>query len=407
MSDIRAGIRREPPTDLADVGEDEALVARIRDEIRATGPMPFARFMDLALYDPDGGYYRAVDARPGRGGDFLTAPELHPIFGATLATGLHEIWDRLDRPATFVIREHGAGTGALALAILDAVDDPAFRAAVRYQAVEVDERRVAAFDVALRDAGHGDRIDRRGAASDDGGAEPFEGVIIANEVLDALPVHRVRRRGDALREVAVDLATDGALTEVEIAPTTDALAGRLAAEGIELIDGQTAEICLALDAWVAAAAAPLARGMLLLIDYGAPAAELYDPTRRRDGTLRAYVRHQVHDDPYRFIGRQDLTAHVDITAVERAAHAVRLTTIGITTQAEALMGLRIQERLQAIQADPATTFEGYTLLRSSLMRLLDPAAMGRFRVMGFGREWPVDPVGPPLGLFAYRLPGRA
>ena len=100
--------------------------------------------------------------------------------------------------------------------------------------------------------------------------------------------------------------------------------------------------------------------MLLLIDYGAPAAALYDPVRRRDGTLRAYVRHQVHDDPYRHVGRQDLTAHVDVTAVERAAHAAGLTTIGITTQAEALMGLGIEARLQAIQADPATTFEDYT-----------------------------------------------
>jgi SAM-dependent MidA family methyltransferase len=202
---------------------------------------------------------------------------------------------------------------------------------------------------------------------------------------------------------------EGGFTEVEIEPSTPALEARLADVGIDLAEGQTAEICLALDAWVAAAAAPLSRGLLLLIDYGAPAAELYDPTRRRDGTLRAYVRHHVHDDPYRFVGRQDLTAHVDVTAVERAAHAVGLTTVGITTQAEALMGLGIENRLRSIQADPATTLEGYTLLRSSLMRLLDPAAMGRFRVMAFGRDWPAEqmPDPTPLGLFAFRLPIRA
>ena len=234
-----------------------------------------------------------------------------------------------------------------------------------------------------------------------------DGIVLANEVLDALPVHRVRRRGDSLREVAVDLGPDDALVEVEIDPSTPALADRLANEGIELVDGQTAEICLALDAWIAAAAASIARGVLLLIDYGAPAAALYDPVRRRDGTLRAYVRHQVHDDPYRHVGRQDLTAHVDVTAVERAAHAAGLTTIGITTQAEALMGLGIEARLQAIQADPATTFEDYTLVRSALMRLLDPAAMGRFQVMAFGRDWPDDGGDePPLGLFAFRLPAR-
>lgn len=400
MSDLRAGIRRDPPTDLSDVGEDAALVERIRDEIRRGGPMPFARFMELALFDPDGGYYRAESARPGREGDFITAPELHPIFGATLSTGLHEIWERLGSPDPFTIREHGAGTGALALAVLGAVDDPAFRAAIRYQPVEVDPRRVAVFAERLAAAGLGDVV----RASDDD--EPFEGVVIANEVLDALPVHRVRQRGAAIREIAVAIDADDAFVEVEIDPTTPALPARLADEGIELADGQTAEICLALDDWVAKAAMPLTRGLMLLIDYGAPANELYDPVRRHDGTLRAYVRHHVHDDPYRFIGRQDLTAHVDVTAVERAAHAAGMTTIGITTQAEALMGLGIQDRLQAIQADPATTMEAYTLLRSSLMRLLDPAAMGRFRVMAFGCDWPSDEANPTR-LFRFRMPGRS
>jgi SAM-dependent MidA family methyltransferase len=400
VSDLRAGVRREPPTDLSDVGEDAGLVARIRDEIRREGPMPFARFMGLALYDPDSGYYRAETARPGREGDFLTAPELHPVFGAALSTGLHEIWERLGRPDPFTIREHGAGTGALALSVLGAVEDPAFRAAIRYQPVEVDPRRVTAFAERLTGARFGDVVD---VAAE---SEPFQGVVIANEVLDALPVHRVRQRAATLREIAVAIDTDDAFVEVEIDPTTPALAARLADDGVDLVDGQTAEICLALDAWVASAAAPLKRGLLLLIDYGAPAAGLYDPVRRHNGTLRAYVRHHVHDDPYRFIGRQDLTAHVDVTAVERAAQAAGLTTVGITTQAEALMGLGIQDRLQAIQADPATTMEAYTLLRSSLLRLLDPAAMGRFRVMAFGRDWPPDDDGP-LGLFRFRMPARS
>jgi len=363
--------------------------------------MSFARFMDLALYDPDGGYYRSGEARPGRAGDFLTAPELHPIFGATIATGLREIWDRLDHPDPFVVAEHGAGTGALALGILGAIDDPAFRAALRYRPVEVDPRRIAVLEAAIRAAGHEDALDAAHPAA------PFTGVVIANEVLDALPVHRVRQRGDTLREIAVDVDAEGSFVEVEVPPTTTVLGERLAAEGVQLVHGQTAEICLAVDGWVAAAAAPLQRGLVVLIDYGAPASELYDPVRRHDGTLRAYVRHQVHDDPYRSVGRQDLTAHVDVTAVERAAAAAGLSTIGITTQAEALMGLGIQERLQAAQADPATTFEAYALLRSSLLRLLDPAAMGRFRVMAFGRDWPETPGGPPLGWFAFRLPGRA
>lgn len=400
MTDPRVEFRREPGPDLDAVGEDAALVERIRDEIRRDGPMSFARFMELALYDPEGGYYRSAEARPGRAGDFLTAPELHPIFGATLSTGLREVWEQLGRPDPFVIREHGAGSGALALGILGGIDDAAFLAAIRYEPVEIDPRRVEAFRAALEDAGFGERL------GDPGDDRAFEGVVLANEVLDALPVHRVRQRGPVLRELAVDVAADGSFHEVEIDPTTPALANRLATDGIALGDGQTAEICLAIDAWVRDAAAPLRRGLLLLIDYGAPAADLYDPIRRHDGTLRAYLRHRVHDDPFVHVGRQDLTAHVDVTAVEAAAVAAGLTTVGITTQAEALMGLGIEDRLRAIQADPATTMADYTLLRASLLRLLDPSAMGRFRVMAFGRGWAPDAGAPTLRLFSFRLPAR-
>jgi len=402
MDDLRPGLRRDAPTDLSDVGEDAALVELIRSEIRRDGAMPFARFMKLALYDPTGGYYRGDSARPGREGDFITAPELHPIFGRSLATAIEEMWRRMGEPAPFVVRELGAGTGALAVAILDGLREAGspLLDVIAYEPVEVDERRREAFAARLGASGHGARHRRPGSA-------PIVGIIVGNEVLDALPVHRVRRRSGALVEVAVDLDPDGRLVEVEIAPSTPGVATYLADAGIELVDGQTAEFALGLEAWIGDATTDLERGVLLLIDYGAPAVELYDPVRRRDGTLRAYVRHQVHDDPYRHVGRQDLTAHVDVTAVERAANVAGLTTIGVTTQAEALMGLDIEGRLQAIQADPATTFEEYALVRSALMRLLDPAAMGRFRVMAFGRDWPPsEPSEPPLALFAFRLPAR-
>jgi SAM-dependent MidA family methyltransferase len=172
---------------------------------------------------------------------------------------------------------------------------------------------------------------------------------------------------------------------------------------VTLAEGQSAEVSLAVEDWVAAAAAGLERGLLLLVDYGAPAAELYDPVRRPHGTLRAYLRHHVHDDVYRHVGRQDLTAHVDVTAVVAAAERSGLATVGITTQAEFLVGAGAESLLRDIQADPATTLEGYVELRAALMRLLDPAATGRFRVMAFGRDWPE---GPPLPAFDYRLPGR-
>jgi SAM-dependent MidA family methyltransferase len=377
VTGFRPELRRDPPTDVADLVEHPDLAARIRREIRDSGPMPFERFMALALYDPEAGYYRSADARPGRGGDFITAPELHPIFGELIAVAVEDAWDALGQPDPFIVVEHGAGEGALALPMLRRLP-----ATVRYHAVDVDERRLAVLRERLFAVGLGDRF------LESLPAPPFDGVVLANEVLDALPVHRVRRRGAALRELAVDVSADETFVEVEIEPTTPALAERLRAERVELADAQTAEIALGVDAWLEDVVAPLGRGLVILIDYGARAEELFDPVRRRDGTLQAYVRHHVSDDPYRLVGRQDLTAHVDVTAVQRAAEAAGLDTIGVTTQAEALMALGIEDRLRAVQADPATTLEEYTLLRASLVRLLDPAAMGRFRVMVFGRGWP-------------------
>ena len=390
-------IRRDPVPDLDAVGQDDGLVARIHAEIARHGPITFARFMDLALYDPDGGYYRAEAARPGREGDFLTAPEAHPIFGAALARAVADAWERLGRPEPFVLREYGAGTGTLAVAVLDGLtrERPDLAASLRYDPIEVEPRRLDAIADRLAAGGRADAI----VGAETSGS-PVVGFVLANEVLDALPVHRVVVRESALREVLVG-SRDGAFVDVEADPTTPALAARLADESIELVDGQRAEISLGLGPWIDAAAAGLERGVLLLIDYGYPAAELYDPRRRREGTLRAYLRHRVHDDPYIHVGRQDLTAHVDITAVEAAARAAGLDHLGTTTQAEFLVGLGTEELLRAIQADPATTLEEYLAVRSALMRLLDPGAMGRFRVMAFARGWPD---GAPFTGLAYRIP---
>jgi SAM-dependent MidA family methyltransferase len=382
--DVTPGLRREPHPDLEAVGEDTGLVARIHAEIERDGPMTFARFMELALYDPDGGYYRSADAPPGREGDFLTAPEIHPIFGATLARAIADAWDRMGQPDPFVLREVGAGTGALAVAVLDALatDRPELGGIVRYDPIEVDEHRLSAIEVRLRAAGHVTAILDPAASG-----RPIDGVVVANEVLDALPTHRVIAADGELLERFVG-SRNGAFAEVDGAPSTPRLAARLAAEGVALADGQRAEICLAVDPWIADVASGLRRGLVLLIDYGYPAVELYDPLRRRDGTLRAYLRHRVHDDPFVHVGRQDLTAHVDVTAVERAASAAGLAHLGTTTQSAYLVGLGIEERLRAIQTDPATTMEEYLALRSAIVRLLDPRAMGRFRVMALGRQWP-------------------
>ncbi len=397
--DLSAGLRREPPIDLGEVGENEVLAARIRAEIEATGPMTFARFMELALYDPDGGYYRGAEPRPGRSGDFLTAPEAHPIFGQAVANQLVEVWERLDRPAPFVVREHGAGAGTLAEAIMNRLERarPELLAVLRYVPIEIDTRRVEAFGERLSAAGFADRI----APADDDG--PFTGVVLANEVLDALPVHRIGVRDGSLAECFVGVGADGRLFDAWGPLSTPALGERLEADGVRLAEGQSGEVCLALDRWIADAVQYLERGLLLLIDYGALSSELYDAVRRPQGTVRAFVRHRASDDLYGHIGRQDLTAHVDLTALGAAVMNAGLALVGETSQAEFLIGNDAEALLQGVQNDPATTLAGYVELRSALMRLIDPAGMGGFRVTAFGRAWPA---GPPLAGFAFRGPRR-
>jgi SAM-dependent MidA family methyltransferase len=370
-------LRREPARGV-DAASHPVLLEAIRAAIAASGPMTFARFMEIALYDPARGYYRGAVARPGRAGDFLTAPEASPIFGRTVARFAAAVHAAIGAPPTFDIREHGAGTGALAAPLAAAllVTDGG-PSAIRYLVAEVEPARVDAIRSALADLPNAD------VEPDDG--RPIDGLVIANEVLDALPIHRVVRRGNVLREVHVGTARDGALIDVEADPSTPALADRLAAEAVELADGQHAEICLALEGWIERAAAELTRGVLLLVDYGHPAAELYDPRRRAAGTLATYQGHQVGEDPYRAIGRQDITAHVDVTAVERAAARAHLDHLGTTTQAEFLSRLGAGELLVAEQTSPGADLQSYLETRSALVRMIDPGAMGRFRVMAFGR----------------------
>ena len=373
------------------------LVERIADEIGRAGPMSFARFMHRALYELEHGYYESAAAGPGRTGDFLTAPESHPIFGWTIARQLEEVWVRLGRPERFVVREHGAGTGALAVGILEGLrrSGSELLPAIRYQAIDVARPRLEGFATRLGDAGFESHLE-----PPDGRAAP--GAVLANELLDALPVHLVEETPDGLRERFVALATEpedpeNPFTFVLGPPSMAALAERLEADGVELRPGQRAEICLELDAWLERAAGALERGLVLLIDYGAPADELYAP--ERGSTLRAYHRHRVHADPLVAIGRQDLTAHVDLTAVERAARAAGLTDLGRTRQAELLAALGIGDLLVGLQSNLATTLESYLEAKSAVVRMLDPRATGAFAVLAFGRGLPEA---PPLRGFAGR-----
>lgn len=385
-----------------------ALEAIIRAEIAAAGPIPFARFMELALTHPSHGYYASPANRPTRGGDFLTAPELHPIFGATLARQLAEAWDRLGRPDPFVLREDGAGAGTLGLTVLAGLraDESGLANALRYAPLEPNQHRRTELAERFAAAGLADRLvaSAGGAAAD--ADHPFVGAIVANEFLDALPVHVVEVRGGVVREILVDVAPDDGFREVLAEPSTPAVGERLGAlreTGVELVEGQRAELCLALDGWAADVGAALARGLVLVLDYGAPAVDLYGP-RRRSGTLMTYRGHRADgapDAPYREVGERDITAHVDTTTLARLLAARGLDVLGETTQAAFLAGCGLEEVLQRQQGelpDLAAAFE----LRGAVRRLLDPRHLGGFRIVLAGRDIPAD---PPLRGLSFRVPG--
>lgn len=374
---------------------------RLREEIDRRGPITFARFMERALYEPGLGYYRRPRTGPGlAGADFLTAPEAHPIFGAAIGRLLAQAWEAMDRPAPFVVSEPGAGTGALAEGLLGGLRDlgSPLLDAIRYRPIEVETARVASFVDRLERAGFGDRL-----MLDPPGADRETGAVVVNEVIDALPVHRVVGRpavGGGLRELLVTSHGEG-FAWLEGNPTTAAIAERLAEEGVVLADGQEAEVCLGLDAWLSDATTHLGRGVVVLVDYAEEPADLYRPARR-EGTLRAFREHMVLADPFADAGSRDLTATVDLAAVRAAASRAGLEPIGETTQAELLARTGGGALVTAVLHRPDARLQDALDLRSALARLMDPRGMGGFRVLAFGRLLPLGTTLPGLA----RIPRR-
>jgi SAM-dependent MidA family methyltransferase len=395
VSTFEPGYRRETLPDPESVGEDPWLVAAIRAEIHRDGPITFARFMDRALYEPGHGYYRRPDAAgPGPAGDFLTAPEAHPIFGAALGRLVEQAWEAMARPSPFIILEPGAGTGALAAGLLGGLRDAGspLLDALRYRPVEVEPARVAA----LRGRLAADGLDGRLALDDppSTGTASEAGALVANEVLDALPFHRVVGRAGGPRELLVRASPGSGFAWVEAEPTTPELAARLAAEDVVLAEGQVTELCLGIEPWLRAATARLTAGIVVLIDYATEPASLHS-TARPTGTLRAFARHAVGGDPFRHVGRQDLTATVDLWAVRAAAAAVGLDPVGETTGAE-LLAMAGDDLAGRWLHRPGATLEDALLLRSALARLMDPSGLGGFRVLVYGRGLPQGAAFPAL-----------
>lgn len=355
------------------------LDALLRSEATAAGGLlPFDRFMELALYAPGLGYYAAGSAKLGAAGDFTTAPEVSPLFGRCLAAQCREVLAHLhanDTPSGDIL-EFGAGSGTLAAEILGALarEGPLPR---RYLILEpspdLQARQAKIIDERVPWAA--EQVQWLSRLP-----EGFRGVVLANEVLDAMPVHRFRIGDDGTPlEVMVRPVADG-WEEVADLPRSVGLTQAVQAlqsRGLAQTPGYASEINLRLRPWLAALAAAVDRGLVLLVDYGYPQPEYYR-AERSGGTLMCHARHRAHTDPYRDLGLQDITAHVDFTAVAEHSAAAGLALGGYTTQALFLIGCGLDRELAEACADPARALE----LGLGARTLVLPSAMGeRFQVI--------------------------
>jgi SAM-dependent MidA family methyltransferase len=355
----------------------EAASASIRTRIEAQrGWIPFDEFMQLALYAPGLGYYSAGSAKLGPAGDFITAPELSDLFSQCVARQAMQVLARTGGS----ILELGAGTGRMAAVVLQTLADAA-ALPERYEILEVSadlrerqQRRMQSLPAALRERVTWlERLPER----------PMAGVVLANEVLDALPCERFVFRGGEVVALGVGLRADRSFVELE-ACANETLAAEVRALGASLPGGFPAmyrsELCTRIAPWIAAVAERLDRGAMLLFDYGLPRAHYYHP-QRDGGTLRCHFRQRAHDDPFVNVGVQDITAWVDFTRVAEAAAESGMQVSGFTTQAAFLMGSGID----ALMAQ-ATSTVARAKLASEARQLMMPGEMGEiFKAMALTR----------------------
>lgn len=363
-----------------ELAHSAALVERIRDEIDAQhGWISFERYMEMALYEPGLGYYSAGAVKLGHAGDFVTAPEISPLFSRCLASQCVEVLERL---AHADILELGAGSGVMAADILLELEAQQ-RLPAHYYILEVsaDLRERQRATLAARAPQQLDRVQWL-----DAWPTELRGVVLANEVLDAMPVERFCIRGTQVNAIGVTWQLgrlDWSETHAS-APLARAVREIEAAAGGALPDGYCSEINLRLPAWMQGLASALREGVALFVDYGLPRAQYYR-SERREGTLLCHYRHRFHDDPLILVGIQDIGAWVDFTAVAEAASAAGFSIAGFATQAHFLIGCGIERYLAAL-ADAAIT-DRVQLARQTMLLTL-PGEMGeRFKVIGLAKNF--------------------
>lgn len=389
-----------PPPDATARAHSERLGSLIRGEIDANdGRISFARYMDLALYAPGLGYYSAGARKFGAAGDFVTAPEISPLFAYCVARQCRQVLREIGHGD---ILEVGAGSGIMACDILRALEQqdslPEHYFILEVSA-ELRERQYATLKKEIPD------LLKRVSWLEALPLSGWRGVIVANELLDAMPVHRFQIEHNGARELCVAwhdnkfVWQSAALTDPALAGRTEAIEKELSEHGAGLAPGYQSEINLAATAWIHSIAAILEAGLLLIVDYGFPRREYYH-AQRSSGTLMCHYRHRAHADPLILPGLQDITAHVDFTALAEAADEAGLTVAGYTTQAAFLLACG----LAGMAADLDSEDVRERVARAQQIKKLTlPGEMGElFKVIALTRT--IDT--PLLGFSLQDLRGR-
>ncbi len=362
------------------MNDDNRLKEILLQRIAQHGRLTFADFMATCLYEPGLGYYTSPGRKVGAEGDFYTSISVHAAYGRVLAREMAQMWRCMGSPAEFTLVECGAGNGRLACDIMDylAEREAALYALLNLVLVEMEPSLESAQRVML--AAHTAHVSWLAPELFASGSFTFSGCLYSNELIDALPVHRVVMSEDGLQEIYVAVK-DGDFCEESGPLSTPEISAYLARIPVELFPGQEAEVNLAAQGWLNEAALAMQKGFILTVDYGFPAIELFAP-HRKHGTLLCYYRHQTEENPYIRLGQQDITAHVDFTSLMKKGDELGLKSHWFGEQYRFLLAAGLVEEIEEIER--SDTSEEYKLkLRLALKKLIMPeGGMGdTFRIL--------------------------
>lgn len=389
-SDARSLALTLPVPDAKSRARSDELSLQLQGEIARFGPMPFSRYMERVLYTPELGYYCSDAPKFGAAGDFLTAPEISPLFARCLARVMADVLRTINADE---VVEVGAGSGSMAVDLLQTLAQGA-RPLRRYSILETSAalRRLQKDTFAARAPSLANRVRWLDHLPEHG----FRGVLVANEVLDAMPANRFRITRDGVREWHVGWEsgdftwTLAVPADLKLAQTVTAIQRHL---DEPLPQPYDSEVNLRHTPWIQSLAQRLASGLILLVDYGYGRREYYHP-QRNSGTLVCYYRHRAHDEPLLFPGLQDISVHVDFTTIAEAADEAGLEIAGFTTQASFLIATGLTELIAEGIPNGAHHHKGI----GQAKRLILPGEMGEsVKVMALTRG-----VSAPLGAFGWR-----